>query len=79
MIIIGQVVRIAVVKGHDHYRELGKELRVKAIDIETDRGKIIGDNGELLATSMPFYDVYFDPMASSQYVKEMKEKKTLVL
>ncbi|HMT77279.1 MAG: transpeptidase family protein [Bacteroidetes bacterium] len=73
LIIIGQVVRIAVVKG-DHYRELGKELRVKAIDIEADRGKIIGDNGELLATSMPFYDVYFDPMASSQYVKEMKEK-----
>jgi cell division protein FtsI/penicillin-binding protein 2 len=59
--------------------ELGKELRVKLIDIEADRGKIIGDNGELFATSMPFYDVYFDPMASSQYVKEMKRKRTLAL
>ncbi|MCO6460209.1 MAG: transpeptidase family protein [Saprospiraceae bacterium] len=73
VIIIAQVINIGVVKG-EHYRELGKRQSVKAIAIEADRGKIIADNGELLATSMPFYDVYFDPTASRQYVNEMKEK-----
>jgi len=38
----------------------------------------LADNGELLATSMPFYDVYFDPTASRQYVKEMKEKDSII-
>jgi len=70
---IAQVLNISVVKGK-HYRDLGQQLRVKAIDINADRGNILADNGELLATSMPFYDVYFDPTASRQYVREMKKK-----
>lgn len=70
---IVQVINIGFVKG-EHYRSLGRQQRIKAIDIEADRGNILGDNGELLATSMPFYDVYFDPTASRQYVTEMKKK-----
>jgi len=70
---IAQVINISVVKGK-YYRDLGREWHIKAIDINADRGNILADNGELLATSMPFYDVYFDPTASRQYVKEMKEK-----
>lgn len=73
VLIIAQVINIGFVKG-EHYKTLGKDLRIKAIDIQADRGNILSDNGELLAVSMPFYDVYFDPTASRQYVKEMKEK-----
>lgn len=70
---IAQVINISIVKGK-YYRDLGKEWHVKPIAINADRGNILADNGELLATSMPFYDVYFDPTASKQYVKEMKKK-----
>ncbi len=73
VLVIAQVINIGIVKG-EHYRTLGKELRIKAIDIQADRGNILSDNGELLAVSMPFYDVYFDPTASRRYVQEMKEK-----
>ena len=47
---IAQVINISVVKGK-YYRDLGREWHIKAIDINADRGNILADNGELLATS----------------------------
>jgi cell division protein FtsI (penicillin-binding protein 3) len=35
-------------------------LFVKFVDVEADRGNILADDGSLLATSLPFFDVHFD-------------------
>lgn len=47
----------------------GPELRarsqqeaIREISIEADRGNIFSSDGKLLATSMPVYDLYFDPI-----------------
>lgn len=51
-----------------HFSE-GPELRsetqreaVRAINIDAERGNVYSTDGKLLATSMPVYDVYMDPI-----------------
>ncbi|HQW56854.1 MAG TPA: penicillin-binding transpeptidase domain-containing protein, partial [Saprospiraceae bacterium] len=71
--ILGKICYIAFVKG-DYYKQKGKDLYVKERTIEADRGNIFSDDKTLLATSLPIFEIRFDPLASKQYLKEMKEK-----
>ncbi len=45
----------------DYWRQKGKEAYIKPRSVEADRGNILASNGDLLATSIPFFDLYFDP------------------
>jgi len=38
-------------------------LYVKWVDAPSQRGNILADDGSLLATSLPFFDIHFDPKA----------------
>ncbi len=38
-------------------------LYVKLVDVPTQRGNILADDGSLLATSLPFFDIHFDAKA----------------
>lgn len=42
-------------------RALSKKEALREINIEASRGNILSSDGKLLATSMPVYDLYFDP------------------
>ena len=42
-------------------RALSQKEAIREINIEADRGNIFSSDGKLLATSMPVYDLYFDP------------------
>lgn len=42
-------------------RAQSKQEALREINIEADRGNIFSSDGKLLATSMPVYDLYFDP------------------
>lgn len=44
-------------KGNDDYRQ----FRV----VEGERGNILSENGSLMATSLPFFDIAFDPNSSA--------------
>lgn len=71
--VIAKICYIAFVQGN-YYKQKGRELYVKERTIEANRGNIYADDMSLLATSLPFFDVRFDPLASDQYYREMKEK-----
>jgi len=71
--VIAKIGYISFVKG-DYYVELGKKRSTKEVTIEAERGNIYSDDKSLLATSLPYFDIHFDPLASIQYYKEMKEK-----
>ncbi len=43
-------------------RERSQREAIREISIEADRGNIFSSDGKLLATSMPVYDLYFDPV-----------------
>ena len=57
--IIARVVKIQVVEG-DMWKARANELTMHYANIEAVRGNIFDINGQLLATSLPYYDVAVD-------------------
>ncbi|SHG05401.1 cell division protein FtsI (penicillin-binding protein 3) [Salegentibacter echinorum] len=49
----------------DHYRELAEERTVRSFKIPASRGNLYDSNGNLLATSVPKYDIRFDAVTVS--------------
>ena len=48
------------------WREIGEENYIRYKEVEAERGNIMAEDGSLLATSIPFFDIYFDPLAPNQ-------------
>ena len=59
ILIIIKLVNIQLVDG-DYYRGLAKKNTIKNSVIPSSRGNIYADDGSLLATSVPKYDIRFD-------------------
>ncbi len=49
----------------DKWRQLAQTMGLKIMKTPATRGNIYSDNGSLLATSLPFYQVAFDPYLPS--------------
>src|SRR5690606_12595588 len=62
--ILFKIVNIQFVEG-DKYRELAKVNTTKNFTIPSNRGNIYADDGSLLATSVPKYDIRFDAVTVS--------------
>ncbi len=58
--IMGRVVFVQFVEG-DKWREKAENTTTRLMDIEAVRGNIYAEDGSLLATSVPIYEVRFDP------------------
>jgi cell division protein FtsI (penicillin-binding protein 3) len=56
--------RLSIVEG-EKWRKLGKNQNIKLKNLEANRGNIYTSDGALLATSIPYFDVFFDPVAPS--------------
>jgi cell division protein FtsI (penicillin-binding protein 3) len=63
--ILYRVGKVQYVEGNE-WRQLGQTISLKVNDIKATRGNIYADNGALLATSLPFYQVAFDPYLASE-------------
>ena len=63
VVIFGMAVKITVVDG-EKWRAKSAQRYVKTVKIEADRGNILSADGSLLATSLPFFDIFFDPNSS---------------
>lgn len=63
-LLIGRTVVIGIVNG-EKWKERGEDVFLKYKEIEADRGNILAEDGSVLATSIPYYDLYFDPIAPS--------------
>ncbi len=62
--IFARTLRISVLEG-EKWRERGVELYVKEVPMEAERGNILTEDGSMLATSIPFFDIAFDPNSSA--------------
>lgn len=62
MVIIGRAFQIAILEG-DYWRELGENTYVKYIQVEAERGNILADDGSLLASSLPYFEIRMDLQA----------------
>ena len=61
--IFAKAVRISVVEGK-HWREKIEDQYFQVRKVEAGRGNILAANGGLLATSLPFFELAFDPNSS---------------
>jgi len=67
---VGIVIRmgqIQFVEG-DKWTAMAEEIGLQFRTVKATRGNIYSDNGSLLATSLPFYRVAFDPIVSEDQV-----------
>jgi cell division protein FtsI (penicillin-binding protein 3) len=64
-LLLFKTVKVGVIEG-ERWREQGKNNYVKYKEIEADRGNILAKDGSILATSIPYFDLYFDPVASNE-------------
>lgn len=70
--IFAKAIKISVIEG-DRWRAKGKELYVKYVDVDAERGNIITEEGSLLATSLPFFEIRFDPNSTGMKQEDFDE------
>lgn len=67
LLIVYKLFSVQYIQG-DKYRALAKSRTIKRVVVEANRGSIYADNGSLLATSVPKYDVRFDAVTVSKKI-----------
>ena len=65
--IIGKIIYIQIKEGPE-LKAKAQTQELKAFDLEANRGNILDNNGRLLATSVPIFEVRFD--VSSPYIND---------
>ncbi|MDO1445806.1 penicillin-binding protein [Rhodocytophaga aerolata] len=58
--VVGKIFHLQLVQG-DKWRHMAQEKTINFQKVKATRGNIISDNGNLLATSLPFYRLALDP------------------
>lgn len=62
VVITGRLYQLSVVQA-PKWEAKADSLFLKFVDVYADRGNILASDGSLMATSLPFFDVYFDAKA----------------
>ena len=60
VVLLYRTIDIGILQGKE-WRERGEQLYMDARPIEAERGNIMAIDGSLLATSIPYFDIYMDP------------------
>lgn len=68
------IVRIQV-KEKDELLELASKRELKIRDEKAHRGNVFSKNGTLLATSVPRYSIYFDPVSVDENDKKLFDRE----
>ncbi|MCG8328957.1 MAG: transpeptidase family protein [Chitinophagales bacterium] len=64
IVLLYRTVEIVYVQG-ERWRDQGTDNYLEYRTVEADRGNIMASDGSLLATSIPYFDLHFDPTAPS--------------
>ena len=65
IVLLYKTVYISIWKGQE-WRDEGAKNYIRSHPVEAERGNIMAEDGSLLATSIPYYNLYFDALASSE-------------
>lgn len=70
LVIVGILVRIVNIQfvNADEIKQKASYTTTNIFKIEANRGNIYDDHGSLLATSVPKYEIHFDPVAVSETI-----------
>ena len=56
----------------DHWRSMGDSMHQRIVEINADRGTIFSEDGQMLSTSLPQFDIYIDFKADGLVAKNGK-------
>ena len=59
VVVIGRAFYIQRVQGK-YWKSMGDSLHLKYLPIEAERGSIYSEDGNMLSTSVPIFDVFID-------------------
>ncbi len=59
LFVLGRAFYIQNVQG-EHWRSLSDSLHQKYVSLDAERGTIFSEDGQMLSTSIPYYDIYID-------------------
>ncbi|MEZ5043258.1 MAG: penicillin-binding protein [Saprospiraceae bacterium] len=65
LVLVYYSVKIGIVEGEE-WRKLGRNNYIVEREVEAERGNILASDGSLLATSVPVFNLYWDPLTPSQ-------------
>jgi cell division protein FtsI (penicillin-binding protein 3) len=74
LIILGRVFYIQQIQG-GYWKAQARQQQQKFIEIDADRGTIYSEDGNMLSTSIPYFDIYVDFGADGLREKEGKRFK----
>lgn len=74
ILVMSRAVFIQQVQG-DHWQSMGDSMHQKIVEINAERGTIFSEDGQMLSTSLPQFDVYMDMMADGLRDKNSKVYK----
>ena len=58
-IVLGRAFYIQNVEG-DHWRSMSDSMHQRVVELDAERGTIYSEDGQMLSTSVPFFDLYMD-------------------
>jgi cell division protein FtsI (penicillin-binding protein 3) len=73
-VVLGRAFFIQRIEG-SHWKKMGNELHLKYLPIDAERGTIYSEDGNMLSTSVPIFDVFVDFAAEGLREKEGKRFK----
>ncbi len=59
MVVLGRAVYIQRVQG-EYWKSMSNKQHLKYMDIDAERGSIFSEDGNMLSTSIPVFDIYID-------------------
>ncbi|HZW64606.1 MAG TPA: penicillin-binding protein [Hanamia sp.] len=71
LVVLGRAVYIQRVQG-DYWKSMSNKQHLKYMDIDAERGSIYSEDGNMLSTSLPVFDIYIDFAADGLREKEGK-------
>lgn len=72
IVLIYQTVYISYAEG-EKWRKKGEDLYIATRPVEPERGNILASDGSLLATSIPYFDIYMDPNSTGISEKDFTD------
>ncbi|MBL7738197.1 MAG: transpeptidase family protein [Chitinophagaceae bacterium] len=77
LLILGKAFYIQRFQG-DYWRGMSDSLHQRIVELDADRGTIYSEDGQMLSTSLPQFDIYMDFLADGLRDKDGKVFKTNV-
>src|SRR5688572_3587171 len=57
--VLGRAVYIQQVEG-EYWRSMSDSMHQKFVELDAERGTIYSEDGQMLSTSIPYFDIYMD-------------------